>query len=103
MNVFILLIAMVTLLAVLKKITLIESTSTKSLKNEVKKNTQLMLWGILLMFCVLLIPYQVWVITGSSNDWDGVYILGAVLIVTVILCFTMYSKYKKKKEVVNYS
>ncbi len=54
MNIFLLIVAIITLLAVLKRITLIEKISAKSMTKEIIKNTQIMLWGILLVFCIFL-------------------------------------------------
>ncbi|WP_088104240.1 hypothetical protein [Halalkalibacter urbisdiaboli] len=100
MNIFLLVVAIVTLLAVLKRITAIEKVNAGSIKKEIKKNTFLMLWGIIFVSCIVFIPYQVWVLTGSSNDWDGMYIIGATVIAIVIICLTFYSKFKVKKSLV---
>ncbi|MFC0560830.1 hypothetical protein [Halalkalibacter alkalisediminis] len=98
MNIFLLVVAIVTLLTVLKRITAIEKINAGSIKKEIKKHTFLMLWGIIFVSCILFIPYQIWVLTGSSNDWNGVYIIGASVIATIIMCFTFYSTFKIKKR-----
>ncbi|WNF38777.1 hypothetical protein RJD24_10290 [Bacillaceae bacterium IKA-2] len=94
MNVFLLIIAIIAIYAVLKKIALMEALKITIVTKEIRKNLLMMPWAIFLVICILFIPYQVWVLTGSSNDWDGVYIIGATILVTIVLCFTAYSKFK---------
>ncbi|WP_078427366.1 hypothetical protein [Alkalihalobacterium alkalinitrilicum] len=98
MNIMLLTVDIITLLAVLKKIITIENINANSMSKEIKKNTLIMLWGLLLASCILVFPYLLWRLTGSSNDWNGVYIIGASVIGIVIICFTFYSKFKKKNN-----
>lgn len=98
MNILLLSVAIITLFVVLKKITTIESRKANSVKKQIKQHTILSLWGILLGVCILIIPYQIWIITGSSTDWNGVYIIGIAFLVTVVMSMTFYSKCKVRKQ-----
>ncbi len=48
------------------------------------------MWGVLIILAMILIPYQVWVMTGASHYWDGVYIVFGTAILTIIVSFTFY-------------
>lgn len=99
MDISLLVIALITLIYILKKIATLENVNAKSLTNEIKQNTIMMMWGILLVICLLFIPFQIWVITGSSNNWDGVYMIGASIIATLFICMAFYSKFKVNKQI----
>ncbi|WP_456276279.1 hypothetical protein [Bacillus sp. AK128] len=92
MKIILLVVAIIALFFVLKNFTAIEKVSASSMGKEIEKNTIIMLWGILLVFCMLFIPYQIWSLTGSLTDWNGVFIIGASLIGTVIISYTLYFK-----------
>ncbi|TYR78382.1 hypothetical protein FZC66_19705 [Priestia megaterium] len=100
MDLFFLVVAVLTLLVALKRITAIEKAHTNSIPKEIKHNIFMMFWGILLVSCIVFAPYQVWVLTGASNDWDGVYMIEASLIATLFICVTFYSKFKVKKKII---
>ncbi|WP_046173609.1 hypothetical protein [Domibacillus indicus] len=97
MNIIFLAAAVLTSLTVLRKIISIERIKPESAAKKIKKNAIMMVWGLLLVFCILFIPYQTWILTGRLNDWNGVYILGASATATVILCFSFYFKFKTNK------
>lgn len=52
--------------------------------------------GVLIIFAMILIPYQVWVLTGSSHYFDAVYIIGGTTLITIIVSFTFYYFRAKK-------
>ncbi|MBM4761080.1 hypothetical protein [Bacillus sp. B15-48] len=91
-----LVIGLFSLVFVVRKIASLEKIECKTLVKEVKQNVRSLLWGIILVFLILVIPYEVWSLTGSSNDWDGVYITGATAIGTIIFCFSYYYRLKSK-------
>ena len=79
---------------VAKKIVSLEKMKSKSILKEAKQNAFMLLWGAVLIFLLLFIPYQVWKLTGSSHGWDGVYIVGGAEIITISLLFYYYNKVK---------
>lgn len=95
MNVVLLVSAVITMIVVLNNIISIEKKKPSSMGKEIKQTLHIMPWGLLLLGCLILIPFEVWVLTGSSNDWDGVYIVAATFIMTLILCYAYY--YKRKQ------
>lgn len=84
------------LLFSLRQMTLIEKYKNKSAIQEMKKNVSLLLCGIPAIVALAFIPYQVWALTGKSNDWDGVYIIGGTAIIAIIISFVFYYKRKLK-------
>jgi hypothetical protein len=76
--------------------TLVEKSKSKSTIHEIKQNIILLLCGIPVIVALANIPYQVWVLTGKSNDWDGVYIIGGTAIIVIIISFVFYNKRKLK-------
>ncbi len=75
-----------------------EKGKLKKLMKEAKQSVQSLLWSITLVFLIIFIPYEVWEWTGSSNNWDGVYIIGASAAGTIILCFGYYYRLKSKSS-----
>ncbi|NMH67946.1 hypothetical protein HF072_04005 [Bacillus sp. RO3] len=86
-----LVLALVLLLFTLRKMSSIGKTHPQSSLKEIKRNSKLLFWGVWYCFFFLLIPYQIWVITGSSSGWDGAYIIGGAAVFTVIMSFAYYS------------
>ncbi|WP_100407830.1 hypothetical protein [Bacillus solitudinis] len=98
MNSILLIIAILVLFFSLRQMTLIEKSKNKSTMQEIKQNISLLLCGIPAIVALVFIPYQVWVLTGKSNDWDGVYIIGGTVIIAIIISFVFYYKRKLKSN-----
>ncbi|WP_100405595.1 hypothetical protein [Bacillus solitudinis] len=96
MNFILLITAILVLFFSLKQMTLVEKSKNKSTMQEIKQNISLLLCGIPSIVALVFIPYQVWVLTGKSNDWDGVYIIGGTVIIAIIISFVFYYKRKLK-------
>ncbi|MBP3951807.1 hypothetical protein [Bacillus suaedae] len=94
MDYILLIIAILVLFSSLRQMTLIENSKIKSTMQELKLNSSLLLCGIPTIVALVFIPYQVWVLTGKSNNWDGVYILGGTVVAVIIISFIFY--YKRK-------
>lgn len=58
--------------------------------DEVKHNATVLLWGIGILGLILFIPYQAWVLAGSSQGLHGALVMGASLIFSVFICFSTY-------------
>jgi hypothetical protein len=95
MNYIFLAIAVLVLLFSLKKMIIIENRINKSVIQEIKQNINLLLYGIPTIIAMVYIPYQMWVLTGKSNDWDGVYVIVGSALITIIISYVYY--YKKKR------
>ncbi|NIK12621.1 hypothetical protein [Alkalibacillus almallahensis] len=88
---YILLIAAITLLLIAtRQLSKIKYTDGFSVLKEAKQNIISMLWGTLIVVMIIHIPHRIWVITGSSPYWGGVYIFGGSLLVTIALTFIFY-------------
>ncbi|WP_227940405.1 hypothetical protein [Alkalihalobacillus deserti] len=96
MNFILLITAILVLLFSLRQMTLIEKSTNNSDIQEIKQNISLLICGIPVIVALAFIPYQVWVLAGESNDWDGVYIIGGTAIVSIIISFVFYYKGKLK-------
>jgi len=96
MNYLLLFVAIVVLLFALRKITMIKYPKKNTVIKEAKKNTVSLLWGVLVVSAIIFIPYQVWVLTGSSHYFDAVYIIGGTAFLTTTLSFIFYYKSAKK-------
>ncbi|MBP3951099.1 hypothetical protein [Bacillus suaedae] len=94
MNFILLITVILVLLLSLRQMILIEKSKNKSTMQEIKQNISLLLCGIPTIAALVFIPHQVWVLTGKSNDWDGVYIIGGTAIIVMVISFVFY--YKKK-------
>ncbi|MGD6966231.1 hypothetical protein ACQCVP_07375 [Rossellomorea vietnamensis] len=86
----------IVLLFSLRNLTLIEQRDNHSITQEIRQNVRLLLYGIPLIGALAFIPYQVWVITGKSEDWDGMFIMGGTAITAIILSYFIYYKRKLK-------
>ncbi|WP_430787254.1 hypothetical protein VBD025_15970 [Virgibacillus flavescens] len=92
MNYLLLIGAIFILLFSLRKISMIKYSKTDSSLKDSKQNVVSLLWGILVISAIIFIPYQVWVLTGSSHYWDGAYIIGGTALLTIVLTFVFYYK-----------
>lgn len=92
MNYLLLVVAIFFLFFALRSISKIKYSKRLSVLKEAKQNVISMLWGVLVIGAFIFIPYQVWVLTGSSHDWDGVYIIGGTAFLTITICFIFYYK-----------
>ncbi|MBM6618841.1 hypothetical protein [Bacillus suaedaesalsae] len=95
MKVILLGVSIVVMITVLRLFPTLENKH-HSMKNQIKQNTYLLLLGVLIVGCILYIPYQIWRVTGSPTDWDGMYILGGSLVGTFVLCFFIYATSKQQ-------
>ncbi len=68
----------------------------KATLHEIKQNFILLIWGIPILFTIIFIPYQVWVLTGMLNRWGGVYIIGGTFLLTLTIMYIFYYKRKGK-------
>jgi len=96
MNLILLITAVLVLLLSLRQMTLIEKSTNKSAIQEIKQNINFLLYGIPMIATLVFIPYQVWVLTGESNDWDGVYIIGGTALSIIVISLVYYYKRKLK-------
>ncbi|CQR47525.1 hypothetical protein BN1058_01848 [Paraliobacillus sp. PM-2] len=96
MNYLLLIAAIFLLLIALRKISMIKYAKGISTLKEAKQNVISMLWGVLVISALIIIPYQVWVLTGSSQYWDGVYIIGGTALLTITVSIISYYKSSMK-------
>jgi tellurite resistance protein TehA-like permease len=96
MDVILFVIAIIILFISLWKMAVMKQTNKQTTKQEIQQNIILLAWGIPLISALVLIPYQVWVLSGKSIDWDGVYIIGGAAVLTIVISFTFYYKSKVK-------
>ncbi|ENH96865.1 hypothetical protein J416_08444 [Gracilibacillus halophilus YIM-C55.5] len=96
MNVLLLIVAIVILLFILRKLSMIEYSNRHSALKDAKQNVISLLWGVVVISTIIFIPYQVWVLTGKSLYWDGVYIIGGTALLTIAISFIFYYKSKVK-------
>lgn len=80
----------------LTKLSKIRYSKDDSILKEAKLNIISLLWGVLIVTSMILIPYQVWVITGGSNYWDGVYIFLGTGLLSILISFIFYNKVAAK-------
>ncbi|WP_430786706.1 hypothetical protein VBD025_14510 [Virgibacillus flavescens] len=91
-NFIFLILAVFILIVVIRMLACVGVKKPASPIKEVKHNVIKLLLGIVLCTIILVIPYQIWMLTGSSHDWDAAYIIGATAIITVVFCFYYYYK-----------
>ncbi|MBO8156865.1 MAG: hypothetical protein H0Z32_10425 [Bacillaceae bacterium] len=75
-----------------------EKIRVHTVMKEAGKNILLLLWGIPLVFFMLLIPYAIWNLTGKSHGGDGVYIIGFSAIGSVVFTFSYFYHAHRKNE-----
>ncbi|AST91277.1 MULTISPECIES: hypothetical protein [Sutcliffiella] len=92
MDYLLLLTSIILLLFSLKKIAMIKYRTTDGIAADIKQNILSLLWGIVVVSAILTIIYQVWVVTGKSSYWDGVFILGGTALLTFFSSFWFYYK-----------
>ncbi len=92
MNYLLLVVAILVLLFSLRKLSMIKYSKTLSVVKEAKQNARSMLWGVLVIAAMIYIPYQVWLLAGSSPYWDGLYIIAGTVLLTISLSFIFYYK-----------
>jgi hypothetical protein len=92
MNYLLLIIAVFVLLFSLRKVSMIKYSKRHSALKKAKQNAILFLWWALVAFALILIPYQVWILTGRSHYFDAVYIIGGTIILMLALSFIFYYK-----------
>lgn len=98
MNYLLLIVAIFVLLFALKKISMVKYNKVISVLKEVKQNVVSMLWGLLVFAAIIFLPYQVWALTESSHYWDGVFIIGGTVILTITVSFIFYYKTSVKSN-----
>lgn len=84
------------LLFAVRKIVTGEKSNPKTILAEAEQIGRSLLLGIVTVLSLLFITYEVWILAGSSEDWDGVYISAATVIGTVLLSFGYYHRVKSK-------
>ncbi|MCP8616357.1 hypothetical protein [Salirhabdus salicampi] len=92
MDYLLLIVAIFLLLFALRKVSMIKYSKKHSALKEAKQNVVSLLWGVLIILAMGFIPYQVWVLTGSSHYWDGVYIVGGTALLTIAVSFIFFIK-----------
>ncbi|WP_100407770.1 hypothetical protein [Bacillus solitudinis] len=98
MNWILLILGITFLLLIIRGIAFLEMKKDKSLSKEIKQNTLMLPLGIVLMFLIAFIPYQIWVLFGSPVGWEILYIFGFSGVITIVLCFWFYSNQIKQKR-----
>ncbi|MEK3808077.1 hypothetical protein MHB63_16280 [Bacillus sp. FSL H8-0547] len=96
MHVLLLTAGLFVLLFAVRKMVSGEKTNPKTTLAEAKQIARSMLLGIVIVLSLIFITYEVWILAGSSEDWDGVYISTAAVIGTVLLSFGYYHRVKSK-------
>ncbi|MGP1908425.1 hypothetical protein ACTSEZ_09635 [Metabacillus sp. JX24] len=96
MHVLLLTAGLFVLLFAVRKMVSGEKTNPKTILAEAKQIARSMLLGIVIFLSLIFITYEVWILAGSSEDWDGVYISAAAVIGTVLLSFGYYHRVKFK-------
>ncbi|MGX1193026.1 hypothetical protein [Metabacillus sp. SLBN-84] len=96
MHVLLLTAGLFVLLFAVRKMVSGEKTNPKTTLAEAKQIARSMLSGIVIVLSLIFITYEVWILAGSSEDWDGVYISTAAVIGTVLLSFGYYHRVKSK-------
>mgnify|MGYP001167322390 CR=1 FL=1 len=92
MHFLLLILTIILLLFALKNISKIKYSTEDSFTTEAKKNILSLLWGALVIAALILIPYEVWVITGKSPYLDGAIILLGTGLLTAVMSFVYYYK-----------
>ncbi|WP_088033243.1 hypothetical protein [Evansella clarkii] len=99
MNWLLLILGIVLLLLTIRGIAFLErKKTTKSLLNAIKQNSLMVPLGILLMFLIAFIPYQIWNLFGSPVGWEVLYIFGFSGVITIVVCFSFYYYQIKQKS-----
>ncbi|BCB03993.1 hypothetical protein [Bacillus sp. KH172YL63] len=83
-------LALILFIISIKKVASFNMDAQRNLFNAVKENARLLLWGLILLTLLMFIPYQIWVLTGSSAGWDGMYIIGGTGLLMVIFSFAYF-------------
>ncbi|QHS22396.1 hypothetical protein GWK91_05260 [Virgibacillus sp. MSP4-1] len=99
MNILTLLIAVFVLLIALKRLSMITFAEDDTVLKAVKHKALSLFWVILIISSFIYIPYNVWILTGRSHYWDGVYITGGTALITIITSFVYYYKTSSRKMV----
>ncbi|MBM7661097.1 hypothetical protein JOC85_001869 [Bacillus mesophilus] len=92
MDFFLLILSILLLLLALTKVSKVKYSNSDSIFKDAKLNVISLLWGVLIIATIIFIPYQVWVLTGSSTYWDGAYIVLGTALITAIISFVFYFK-----------
>ncbi|MCT8136680.1 hypothetical protein H1D32_02300 [Anaerobacillus sp. CMMVII] len=98
MNWLLLILGVVFLLIVVKIIAELEKVKPATMANEIKKNTIMLPFGIILLLLIIFIPYQVWILFGSPVGWEILYIFGISIFLTLCLCFGYYYRIKTRHQ-----
>ncbi|QOY38154.1 hypothetical protein AWH56_011815 [Anaerobacillus isosaccharinicus] len=96
MNWLLLILGIILLLLTVRTLACLEKKKNKSLLIEIKQNLKMVPLGIVLMFLIAYIPYQIWVLFGSPVGWEILYIFGVSGVITISICFWFYSNQIKK-------
>lgn len=96
MNWLLLILGIILLLLTVRTLACLEKKNNKSLLDEIKQNLKMVPLGIVLMFLIAYIPYQIWVLFGSPVGWEILYIFGISGAITICICFWFYSNQIKK-------
>jgi hypothetical protein len=98
MHLILLLVGLTALLLIVRKMVSVElQQKSSTILDEAKHNAIILLWGITIMFLLLFIPYQAWQLAGSSQYWDGAFVMGGSLIASVFICFGYYYAVKGRQ------
>lgn len=85
-----LIIAIMILLFTIAMIIKWELNNSKSTLRE--KNIFVLFWGIPILFTIIIISYQIWVLASKAKDWGGMYLIGGAFIFTLTFRFAFYLK-----------
>ncbi|MEI5908605.1 hypothetical protein WAK64_16275 [Bacillus spongiae] len=92
MNFILLSIAMIVWLFSLHRLSKIKYSRRSTILQEAKQNVISLFWGCLIVLAIIFIPYQAWLLTGSSENWDGVYIFGGTIGLIIFVSLRIYYK-----------
>ncbi|RXJ04380.1 hypothetical protein DS745_03065 [Anaerobacillus alkaliphilus] len=105
MNWLLLIAGIILLLLMIKGLALLEKKKAKSMSisNQIKQNSLMVPLGIVLLFLLAFLPYQVWVLFGRPQGWEILYIFGFSELITIVLCFWFYSREMRQMKLNEYN
>lgn len=79
-----------------KRIRSIEKVKSTTGPKEMLQILHSLFWGLLVLMLFFLIAMIIWKLSGGSTNWDGVYIIFASAIGTIVFFFGYYGRLKAK-------
>ncbi len=80
-----------------KKLAKVNQGQNHIIKEDIIRNSKMLVMGLMMVLSLFLIISQVWVMTGGSHDWDGVYVVGGTIVLTLLISFWYFFKTIKLK------